>query len=146
MALVLFDSNILIDALKGYEQALQELAYWNDPAISSITWMEVYAGATADEIPQLDKMINAVQFKIFHTSDAIMKRATQIRSASLRLSRKTALPDAIIMATAQELDAMIITRNKKDFKGRRVRIPYELRTQTLVQVVNIVAPDAASRH
>ncbi|WP_374361741.1 PIN domain-containing protein [Pseudoduganella danionis] len=142
MALVLFDSNILIDALKGYEQALIELAYWNDPAISSITWMEVYAGATLDEIPKLNELMETVRFKIFHTSDVIMQRATQIRSASLRQNRKTALPDAIIMATAQELDAMLITRNKKDFKGRRVRVPYELRTQTLVQVVNIVAPDA----
>lgn len=146
MALVLFDSNILIDALKGYEQALIELAYWNDPAISSITWMEVYAGATIDEIPKLNELVETVRFKIFHTSDAIMKRATQIRSASLRQSRKTALPDAIIMATALEMDAILITRNKRDFKGRRVRIPYELRTQTLVQVVNIVAPDAASNN
>ena len=32
-ALVLFDTNILIDWSKGYAQALIELARWDDPAI-----------------------------------------------------------------------------------------------------------------
>lgn len=37
--LVLFDTNILIDWSKGYKQALTELAHWDNPAISVITWM-----------------------------------------------------------------------------------------------------------
>lgn len=41
MALVLFDTNILIDALHGYEHALQELAHWDEPSISAVTWMEI---------------------------------------------------------------------------------------------------------
>lgn len=39
MALVLFDTNILIDGSKNYPEALAELAHWDQPAISAITWM-----------------------------------------------------------------------------------------------------------
>jgi len=98
MALVLFDSNILIDALKGYEHALQEL-------------------------------------------DAIMKQAARIRGDSIRKGPKIALPDAIIMATALSFNLKIITRNKRDFKGPNIRIPYELVTSTTVQVVNAIPPE-----
>lgn len=140
MALVLFDSNILIDALKGYEQALQELAYWDEPAISAVTWMEVYAGATPDEVPRLDELIANVGFEVIHTDDNIMKLAAKIRGESIRNGPKVALPDAIIMATALHLELQVITRNKKDFKGPNVRIPYELMTNTTIQVVNAIQP------
>lgn len=43
--LVLFDTNILIDWSKGYPEALTELAHWDHPAISVITWIELYGGA-----------------------------------------------------------------------------------------------------
>ena len=140
MALVLFDSNILIDALKGYEEALQELSYWDEPAISAVTWMEIYAGATANDVPRLDELIVGVGFEIIQTDEAVMRAAAQIRGESLRKGPKIALPDAIIMATAQSLDLKIITRNKKDFKGQNVRIPYELVTHTTVEVINAIPP------
>ena len=140
MALVLYDTNILIDALKGYEQALQELAYWDEPAISAVTWMEVYAGATPDEVPRLDELIANVGFEVIHTDRDIMKLAAEIRGDSIRKGPKVGLPDAIIMATALHLKLQIITRNKKDFKGSNVRFPYELVTNTTVQVVNTIPP------
>jgi predicted nucleic acid-binding protein len=52
--LVLFDTNILIDWSKGYEEALIELAHWDNPAISVITWMELYGGADVDDVPRFD--------------------------------------------------------------------------------------------
>jgi predicted nucleic acid-binding protein len=140
MALVLFDTNILIDALKGYEQALQELAYWDEPAMSAVTWMEVYAGATQDEIPRLDGLIQDVAFEIIHINANIMALAAQIRGNSIRNGPKIALPDAIIMATARRLNLQVVTRNKRDFKGPNVRIPYELVTVTTVKVVNETPP------
>jgi predicted nucleic acid-binding protein len=67
MALVLFDTNILIDALKGYKAALDELEYWNEPAISVITWMELFAGAKSDDIGnfQASCRLNAVFTPLF---------------------------------------------------------------------------------
>ncbi len=40
MAIVLFDSNILIDHILGYREATVELAAYDDAVISSISWME----------------------------------------------------------------------------------------------------------
>jgi predicted nucleic acid-binding protein len=140
MALVLFDTNILIDALKGYKAAFDELVYWDEPAISAITWMELYAGAKPDEVPKLREFISGFAFEIIHTDDSIMTRAANLRADSIRKGPKIALPDAIIMATAVSKNIMLITRNKKDFKGPNVRIPYELETATTVTVVNVIPP------
>jgi predicted nucleic acid-binding protein len=143
MALVLFDTNILIDALKGYKAAFDELVYWDDPAISAITWMELSAGAKPDEVPKLDEFISGFAFEIIHTDDSIMTVAANLRAESIRQGPKIALPDAIIMATAISKGMMLVTRNKKDFKGPNVRIPYELEITTTVKVVNVMPPPPA---
>ena len=40
MAIVLFDSNILIDHTLGYHQATAELAAYDNAIISAMTWIE----------------------------------------------------------------------------------------------------------
>ena len=45
----LFDTNILIDYLNGIDAARQEIARYEHPSISLITWMEVLVGTTAEE-------------------------------------------------------------------------------------------------
>ncbi len=37
----LVDSNILIDALNGVSQALTEISYYADTAVSAVAWIEV---------------------------------------------------------------------------------------------------------
>jgi predicted nucleic acid-binding protein len=44
---VLFDTNILIDYLRGIPQARAEADRHSDRAVSIVTWMEVMAGSTA---------------------------------------------------------------------------------------------------
>ena len=44
---VLFDTNILIDYLRGIPQARTECDRHSDRAVSIVTWMEVMAGSTA---------------------------------------------------------------------------------------------------
>ncbi len=63
-----------------------------------------------------------------------------MRALSLRVGPKIALPDAIIMATATVKELTVITRNTRDFRGRNVRVPYELKTITTVSVVNVNPP------
>ncbi len=41
MAIVLFDTNILIDYFAGHSAAIIELASFDDAIISSLTWIEV---------------------------------------------------------------------------------------------------------
>lgn len=139
MALVLYDSNILIDALKGYPAAIDELAHWDKPAISVITWMEVYSGAKAGEISDLDRFFHDFAFEIIHTDTQIMKTAAKLRADSLHAKPKLGLPDAVILATAQVHNLVLITRNTKDFGRLNVRVPYELVTERdgSVKVVNI---------
>lgn len=139
-ALVLFDTNILIDATKGYPEALAELAYWDDPTISSITWMEVYAGADVDDAPRFDAFMAEFGFEIIEIDSEIMQAAAALVSERRRFGPKIALPDAIIAATAMVKGLTVITRNTKDFKGINVRVPYELQTVSTVLVVNVNPP------
>ncbi|MGD0478764.1 MAG: type II toxin-antitoxin system VapC family toxin [Terracidiphilus sp.] len=118
---VLFDTNILIDYLSGIPQARLEMERYPQRAISIITWMEVMAGTT----PKDEKPIRAflLTFSILPVIAEVAERAFV-----LRRQRKIKLPDAIIQATAQEEDRLLITRNTRDFPGHDpdIRIPYML--------------------
>lgn len=138
--LVLFDTNILIDWSKNYPEALIELAHWDNPAISVITWMELYGGADVDDVPRFDAFMAEFGFEIIEIDAEIMRAATTLMSERRRLGPKISLPDAIIQATADVKKLTIITRNTKDFKGASVRIPYELKTVSTVSVVNVNPP------
>ena len=138
--LVLFDTNILIDWSKGYAEALTELAHWDHPAISGITWMELYGGADVDDVSKFDEFMADFGFEIIEIDAAIMRAAATIMSERRWTGPKIALPDAIIQATADIKNLTIITRNTKDFKGPNVRIPYELKTVSTVSVVNVDPP------
>jgi predicted nucleic acid-binding protein len=121
MVKVLFDTNILIDYLNGHVQARDELALYNDCAISIITWMEVLIGAT----PQTEAATRAFlsSFTLLALDERIAQRAVEVRQ---RLRVK--LPDAIIKASAEVEGRLLVTRNVKDFDEREpgVRLPYQL--------------------
>jgi predicted nucleic acid-binding protein len=118
---VLFDTNILIDYLSGIPKARLEMERYPQRAISIITWMEVMAGTTAKD----EKPIRAflLTFSILPVIAEVAERAFV-----LRRQRKIKLPDAIIQATAQEEDRLLITRNTRDFPSQNpdIRIPYRL--------------------
>jgi predicted nucleic acid-binding protein len=139
MALILFDTNILIDGTKNYPEALTELAYWDKPAIS-ITWMEFYGGASPEDVPRLDAFIAEFGFEIIEIDAEIRQASAALIAARRKNGRKIALSDAIIVAIAQVRGLTIITRNTKDFKSFNIRVPYELLTTTVVTVVNVHPP------
>ncbi|WGG51283.1 PIN domain-containing protein [Rugamonas sp. DEMB1] len=128
MALALFDSNILIDALKGYEVARRELMHYDDGAISAITWIEVVSGTHPAARPEVMTFLADFELQVIQTNETIMLEAANLRGASLFTPPKIALPDAIIIATGNVTGRLIITRNWKDFRGTNIRIPYELQT------------------
>jgi predicted nucleic acid-binding protein len=136
-ALVLFDTNILIDCSKGYAEAMTELAYWDGPAISAVTWMEWYGGADVDEVPRFDAFMAEFALEIIDIDAVIMRAAATLVAKRRRAGKKIALPDAIIQATADVHKLMIITRNTKDFRGANVRVPYTLETVTITRVVDV---------
>jgi len=117
----LFDSNILIDYLKGIEAAALEINRFESKNICIISYIEVLVGLKAE-----DEVL--AQIKSFLHSFNIIMVNTAIADLSI-IARKTyrlKIPDAIILATAQSLDALLITRNTKDFSTENpiVRVPY----------------------
>ncbi|MDQ2989433.1 MAG: PIN domain-containing protein [Pseudomonadota bacterium] len=87
----LFDTNILIDFLKGIPEAEIEFDAWPDKAISLISWVEIMVGVS--DVPEELDAINEflAKFEILQIDDAIAVEAVRIRKA-----RAVKLPDSII--------------------------------------------------
>jgi predicted nucleic acid-binding protein len=118
---VLFDTNILIDHLSGIDRAGAELRRYQDRAISIITWMEVMAGSNSEDESRIRAFLTA--FRCLPITAEVAERAFVARK-----QRRLKLPDAIILATAEAADRLLITRNTRDFPSDDpgVRIPYRL--------------------
>jgi hypothetical protein len=118
---VLFDTNILIDYLRGISQARAECDKYSDRAVSIITWMEVMAGSTAAN--EADARSCLLNFYTLPLTAEVAERAFLLRRVS-----GIKLPDAIIQATAEGSGRVLITRNTRDFPSGTpgVRIPYTL--------------------
>lgn len=116
----LFDTNILIDYLKGIDAAQAELARYRQPLISIVTWMEMLAGVrTAEEGDVVEMFLR--DFRIVEVTRGIAREATDLRRTSpLRL------PDALIWASARHESALLVTRNTTDFPKDEpgIRVPY----------------------
>jgi len=119
---VLFDTNILIDHLSGIERAGAELRQYQDRAISIITWMEVMAGSNSEDKSRIRAFLTA--FRCLPITPEVAERTFLVRK-----QRKLKLPDAIILATAETADRLLLTRNTRDFPADDpgVRIPYRLK-------------------
>lgn len=121
MVKLLFDTNILVDYLKGVDQAKTELALHTDKAISLVTWMEVMDGATsATEALIRGFLAEFIRLPIDEDVAAL--------AVKLRKRHRLQLADAIVWATAQVNSRIFVTRNTKDFASSEpgIRIPYEL--------------------
>lgn len=121
MVKVLFDTNILIDFLRGFSEARAELNLHPEKAISIVTWMEIMAGANSAGEGPTRAFLN--RFEIVHLDEAVAESAV-----SFRRDMRVKLPDAIIWASAACHSLLIVTRNTKDFPADHpgVRVPYQL--------------------
>lgn len=117
---IYFDTNIIIDALARRRQALDELRRASRPWISRITWIEILAGVPAPARDETERYLS--NYSIRELSPEIARRAADIRFHK----RSLKLPDAVILASAQEHGAILVTRNIKDFPANMpgVRVPY----------------------
>ncbi len=121
MVKALFDTNILIDFLNGIDAAREELARYDDPAISIITWMEVMVVASDATSAPTRAVLS--RYPVIALDEAIA-----LRSVELRRAHRLELPDAIVWASAITQGRLLITRNEKDFPADDpgVRIPYRV--------------------
>ncbi len=115
------DTNVLIDYLRGVRQAADELALYERPAISLISWMEVMAGTT----DQTEGAVRAFlqTFELLEIDSEVAERAVALRKAG-----RIKLPDAIIWATAKRHECLLVSRNSRDFEPRDpgIRMPYSI--------------------
>lgn len=120
--IAVFDTNIVIDALNGVADADTEYNRYDRVLISRITWMEVLIGAQSNDDAQVRDFLET-HFQIVPLDLVVSENAVQLR----RLHR-IRLPDAIIWATAKAYDAVLVTRNTKDFKPEweGIRVPYTI--------------------
>lgn len=121
-----FDSNIVIDALKGLEPARDELRRATSGGarawISRMVWIEVLSKGSGDGLRRAEILLSG--FGIDELDAEIAARAASLRRERLRLRS----PDAVILATAMLRGRVLVTRNTKDFPAAMpgIRVPYTL--------------------
>ena len=122
MSEYLFDTVILVDALRDVPAARGELLRQKRNWISRITWIEVMAGARQEESDLVEDFLR--HFSIIEISEDVARRASAIRSQR----RSIKLPDAIVWASAQTAGKILVTRNTRDFPAQMpgIRVPYSL--------------------
>jgi predicted nucleic acid-binding protein len=107
-----FDTNILIDWLNASHDDRRR--------ISRIVWAEVLAGEPDATRTSVERLI--ARFEVVEVDAVIAARA-----AKVRYQTRIKLMDALIYATSQLHDAVLVTRNTKDFPATMpgIRIPYQ---------------------
>jgi predicted nucleic acid-binding protein len=118
---LLLDSNIIIDALNGIEEAVREVLSDVEAAVSVVAWVEVLAGYRDGADHAARELLKTLT--VADLSPAVLEETVSIRRAT-----RLKLPDAIILATARVHGLTLSTRNTRDFDRNdpSVRIPYEL--------------------
>ena len=119
MVKALFDTNILIDFLRGVVASRDELNRYEDKAISIVTWMEVMAGAPILTDRATREFLDG--FVLVELNEAVAERAV-----ALRRKHRLKLSDAIVWASAQVQSMLLVTRDAKGFPADDpgVRMPY----------------------
>ena len=122
MSDAVFDSDIVIDALRGVREAQGELMRYSHRYISRMTWIEVMVSAMPDDGARAEAYLD--HFRIIEVTEDVARQAAVLRSQRRRLR----VLDAIILASAQTTGRILVTRNTKDFPAEMpgVRIPYRL--------------------
>lgn len=119
--IAVFDTNIVIDALNGVAAADAEYARYERVLISRVTWIETLVGVEGDDDQVRDFL--STRFEVIALDLAVAEKAVALRRA-----HHIRLPDAVIWATAQVNDAILVSRNTKDFDPgwAGIRVPYTL--------------------
>ncbi|MEN6441577.1 MAG: type II toxin-antitoxin system VapC family toxin [Syntrophobacter sp.] len=115
--IILIDTDILIDAGRAKPEALSCLKLLEQNsclALSIITQMELLVGCrNKKESKSLERFIS--RFQILKLSESISDKAVNLLKI-YRLSHGILIPDALIAATALDLDCPFVTKNQRDYR------------------------------
>lgn len=121
-----FDSNIIIDALAGFEPARLEIrraaSFESRAWVSRMVWIEVLSKGAPASLKRADAFLAG--FAVDELDAEIAARAAALRRERPRLKS----PDSIILASALLRGRVLVTRNTKDFPANMpgIRVPYIL--------------------
>jgi len=112
--IILLDTNILIEILKGNQETISIIEQHDTVFISEVSAMELYYGALdKKELMKLKKFTDI--FELLHIDSIISKTASSLIYEYAK-SHNLNIPDALIAATAIVHNHTLFTYNKKDFR------------------------------
>jgi tRNA(fMet)-specific endonuclease VapC len=113
--MILIDTDVLIQFLKGDSRAVKALEAMSDSrAVSAITAMELYfGGRDKKEIKLLQKFLS--NFIILQLDEEISRKGIAMIERYAK-SHGLCIPDALIAATALLKNLELLTCNRKDFR------------------------------
>ncbi|MFN6964677.1 MAG: type II toxin-antitoxin system VapC family toxin [Pyrinomonadaceae bacterium] len=121
---VLIDTDVLIDYLRDHAKAVEYLQSLSEPpAVSALTIAELYSGVREGrEKKFLDEFANTLN--VIDVSDEIARLGGLFRRNYFK-SHGVGINDAIIAATAELEDRILVTLNGKHFPMLRdIFVPY----------------------
>ena len=115
--MIVVDTDILIDAGRGVEEALVYLDRIEERfsvSISAVTEMELIIGCrNKDELRSLEAFLN--RFQRIELDGDITDTAVDLLKR-YRLSHGLLIADALIAATAISRDASLVSKNQRDYR------------------------------
>lgn len=117
MALIVIDTDILIDVGRGDKTAVNCLQFIEQQfqlAVSVVTQMELIVGCRNKvELQDLGEFLQ--YFQVLKLTEEITDRAVDLLE-QYRLSHGLLIADALIAATALEYNEAFITKNQRDYR------------------------------
>ena len=122
MSAAVFDTWILLDALRGIPQSGAEIKRYAQRYLSRISWIEVLTHGLPDDERRTAGFLS--HFTIVEISEEIARSAAQLRAQRRGLT----LSNALVLATAQTTGRILVTRNTNAFPAQMpgIRVPYTL--------------------
>ena len=113
---MIFDTDVMIWAFRGDENALDAIDAASSRAISAVTYMELLQGVRdKKEMRQMNRFLSQLEFATLPTTANISSRAISIMEAAA-LKSGIGPCDAMIFATACETGDTLMSGNDKHFK------------------------------
>ena len=120
----LLDTTFVIDHLRGDAVAVARLARivddGDEPFVCDVIACEAWAGAHDDDDRDLVALLQFVEFIQAGPDQA--RRAGRWRADAKRRGWTLSAPDALIAASAEAIDAAVLTRNVRAFALTQARI------------------------
>ncbi len=114
---MLFDTDVLIWALRGSQKAAQVIDAEEQRCISAVNYMELMQGVrNKREQSMLKNFLTVLDFEILPVTEAISHRA-MIFVEEYALKSGMQLADALVFATACEHNLCLCSANQKHFKN-----------------------------